>query len=180
MQNIKNELTTNHLVDFFETNGIITVYDVYQDSLFIVPPPKGSNLRAVLTSLPEHFLRNISEEDRTTNMQELTKIRDSMTPAALSAISCQEKCLILQKAINPQLVVYLEANQFTPFSPPCSPIKEDEAKIVSTIWLKPDVVEMTNDDDEFETILLSDSDDDDDDFNIATVWSTPNNKYRVV
>lgn len=87
-----------------------------------------------------------------------------------------------------------EANQFTPFSPPCSPpcspIKEDEAKIVSTIWLKPDVVEMTNDDDEVETILLSDSDDeddeavlsdsdDDDDFNIATVWSSPNNKYRV-
>lgn len=79
-------MSINHLVEFFETNGITTVYDVYQDNLFNAPPPKGSNLRAVLTSLPEQFLRNISEEDRTKNMQELTKIRDSMTPEALSSL----------------------------------------------------------------------------------------------
>jgi hypothetical protein len=103
-------MSINNLVEFFETNGITTVYDVHQDNLFIAPPPKGSRLRAVLTSLPEQFLRNISEEDRTKNMQELTKIRDSMTPEALSALhsahfsnaisfgECQKALMVFEEA----------------------------------------------------------------------------------
>jgi len=104
-----NQIAEN-LVDFFETNGITTVY--------------GSNLRAVLSSLPDSFLRNISEEDRTKNMQELTKIRDSMTPEALSALHSahyskwiynaytayqkgldfeEAQCIVARNALNPQL-----------------------------------------------------------------------------
>jgi hypothetical protein len=134
-------MSINHLVEFFETNGIITVYDegpnwdqniktenmllgMFNLSL-VIKPPRGSRLRAVLTSLPEQFLRNISEEDRTKNMLELTKIRDSMTPEALSSLhsrhfsnastagGCQKasmdfeeaKILIVRNALNPQLVV---------------------------------------------------------------------------
>jgi hypothetical protein len=134
-------MNTNYLVKFFEENQILTVYDEGPDwdqnikaqnmyfEMFNLPlvikPPRGSRLRTVLTSLPEHFLKNISEEDRTKNMQELTKIRDSMTPEALSALhsahfsnastpwACQEasiafeaaKLVIIQRALNPQLVV---------------------------------------------------------------------------
>jgi hypothetical protein len=134
-------MSINHLVEFFETNGIITVYDEgpnwdqnisYENTVLglinlplVITPPRGSKLRALLTSLPEHFLNTISEEDRIKNMQELTKIRDSMTPESLSALHSEyfsnasmpwavekasmdleaAKVVIIQKALNPQLVV---------------------------------------------------------------------------